>query len=134
MKQIKFSISNITNKDTKLVKNILNSGWLTHGKYTSLFEEEFSKFTGSKHAVSLSSCTAGLHLSCLASGFKKGDEIIVPAQTHTATAHAVEYTGAKVIFVDVDFITGNLKLEEIKKKNNIKDKRNNNCTHGWLSL
>ena len=116
MKQIKFSISNITNKDTKLVKNILNSGWLTHGKYTYLFEEEFSKFTGSKHAVSLSSCTAGLHLSCLASGFKKGDEIIVPAQTHTATAHAVEYTGAKVIFVDVDFITGNLKLEEIKKK------------------
>lgn len=119
MNEIKFSISNITNKDTELVKNILNSGWLTHGKYTSLFEKEFCKFTGAKHAVSLSSCTAGLHLSCLASGFKNGDEIIVPAQTHTATAHAVEYTGAKVVFADVDFITGNLRLEEIKKKNNI---------------
>jgi len=57
-----------------------------------------------------------LHLSCLASGFKKGDEIIVPAQTHTATAHAIEYTGAKAIFVDVDFLTGNLTLDQIKKK------------------
>ena len=54
-------------------------------------------------------------------GLKKGDEIIVPAQTHTATAHAVEYTGAKVIFADIDFFTGNLNLENIKKKNNKKN-------------
>ena len=51
----------------------------------------------------------------MASGFKKGDEIIVPAQTHTATAHAVEYTGAKAIFADVDILTGNISLEGIKK-------------------
>tara|TARA_B100002019_G_C21268861_1_gene600971 strand:+ start:35 stop:1147 length:1113 start_codon:yes stop_codon:yes gene_type:complete len=116
MTGIKFSKSNINNKDINLVKNILKSGWLTHGKYTALFEKEFAKFTGSKYAVSLSSCTAGLHLSCLASGFKKGDEIIVPAQTHTATANAVEYTGAKAVFADVDFLTGNIALNEIKKK------------------
>ena len=116
MKEIKFSISNIDKTDTELVKKILNSGWLTHGKYTTLFEREFSKFTGTKYAISVSSCTAGLHLSCLASGFKKGDEVIVPAQTHTATAHAVEYTGANAIFTDVDYLTGNLNLDEIKKK------------------
>ena len=116
MKEIKFSISNIDNKDIELVENILKSGWLTHGKYTSMFEKEFCKFTGAKYAVSLSSCTAGLHLSCLASNFKKGDEVIVPAQTHTATAHAVEYTGAKVVLGDIDFVTGNLSLNEIKRK------------------
>ena len=44
-----------------------------------------------------SSCTAGLHLSCMALGIKKGDEVIVPAQTHAATAHSVEYTGAKAV-------------------------------------
>ena len=55
-------------------------------------------------------------LTCLASGFKSGDEIIVPAQTHTATAHAVEYTGAKAVFSDVDLITGNINLKNIKKK------------------
>lgn len=113
---IKFSIPNIRSDDIKTVSKIIKSGWLTHGKYTTLFEKEFKKFTKSKYAISVSSCTAGLHLSCLASGFKKGDEIIVPAQTHTATAHAVEYTGARAIFADINFHTGNINLENIKKK------------------
>ena len=115
MKNIKFSKTNISSKDIKLVSKIIKSGWLTHGKYTNDFENQFKKYTNSKYAVSVSSCTAGLHLSCLASGFKKGDEIIVPAQTHTATAHAVEYTGAKAVFADVNLLTGNMSLEGIKK-------------------
>ena len=98
MKEIKFSIPNISKKDISLVGKIIKSGWLTHGKYTAHFEEELKKFTKAKYAISVSSCTAGLHISCLASGFKKGDEVIVPAQTHTATAHAVEYTGATSSF------------------------------------
>ena len=116
MKSIKFSIPNISNNDIKLVGKILRSGWLTHGKYSLLFEEKFKKFTKTKYAVSVSSCTAGLHLSCLASNFKKGDEVIVPALTHTATAHAVEYTGATAVFADVEFPSGNINLNEIKKK------------------
>ena len=116
MSEIKFSIPNISHADTKVIQNILKSGWLTHGKYTSLFEKEICKFTRAKYAVSVSSCTAGLHVSCLAAGFKKGDEVIVPAQTHTATAHAVEYTGAKVVFADVEPLTGNININEIRKK------------------
>ena len=50
------------------------------------------------------------------SWFFSGDEVIVPAQTHVATAHAVEYTGAKPIFIDVDPITGNIKWEFIESK------------------
>ena len=116
MKNIRFSIPNFKKQDFSLVKNILKSGWLTHGKYTQLFEDEFKKYTGAKYSLTLSSCTAALHFTCLASGFKSGDEVIVPAQTHTATAHAVEYTGAKAIFSDVDLITGNINLKNIKKK------------------
>ena len=116
MKQIRFSIPNILPSHRKTVNEILKSGWLTHGKYTSLFEEEIRKITKSKYAITVSSCTAGLHLSCLASNFKKGDEVIVPSQTHTATAHAVEYTGAKVVFADVELPTGNITLDLIKKK------------------
>ncbi len=116
MKEIKFSITNISSEDIKTVGKIIKSGWLTHGKFTNLFEQEIKNFTKAKYAVSVSSCTAGLHLTCLASGFKKGDEIIVPAQTHTATAHAVEYTGAKAVFADIEPLTGNINLTEIKKK------------------
>ena len=116
MKGIKFSKHNINERGLNLVKKIIKSGWLTHGKFTTLFEKKFSKFTKSKYCVSVSNCTAALHLSCIASGFKNGDEVIVPSMTHTATAHAVEYTGAKAVFADVDFESGNLDLSYIKKK------------------
>ena len=116
MRDIKFSIPNISKQDINLVGKIIKSGWLTHGKYTSLFENEIKKFTKSKFAISVSSCTAGLHISCLASGFKRHDEVIVPAQTHTATAHAVEYTGATPIFADVEYPSGNMSLKKIKSK------------------
>jgi len=116
MKNIKFSKNSISTRDIKNVESVINSGWLTHGKFTSLFEKEFSKYTNSKFCITVSSCTAGLHLSCLAAGFSKGDEVIVPSMTHTATAHAVEYTGAKAIFADVETISGNINLDYIKKK------------------
>ena len=113
---VKFSKPNIFSSDLDLVKKTIKSGWLTHGKNTTLFEEKFRKFTNSKYAVTVSSCTAALHLSCLALGLKKGDEVIVPAMSHTATSHAVEYTGAKTIFVDIDFSTGNIDPEKIVNK------------------
>ena len=113
---IKFSKHNIISSDITEVNKVIKSGWLTHGKYTNLFENELNKFTGAKYSITLSSCTAALHLSCLTAGFKKGDEVIVPAQTHTATAHAVEYTGAKAVLVDVESLSGNISLIDIKKK------------------
>ena len=116
MNKISFNKKIFNPKIFQTVENVLKSGWLTHGKYTSLFEKEFSKYVKSKYAVTVSSCTAALHLSCLACGFKKGDEVIVPSMTHVATAHAVEYTGAKPVFADINLYDGNISLNEVKKK------------------
>ena len=113
MKDIPFSKPNIIQKDIELVSKVIESGWLIHGKYSKLLEDLFCEYTGVKYATTVSNCTAGLHLSCLAAGFSANDEVIVPAQTHVATAHAVEYTGAKPIFADVDPITGNIQPESI---------------------
>ena len=55
-------------------------------------------------------------MSCLAAGFKKGDEVIIPAMTHVATAHAVELTGARAVLSDIDYKTGNIDLLQYKKK------------------
>ena len=44
MKNIKFSKNSISVKDIENVKSVINSGWLTHGKFTNLFEKEFSKY------------------------------------------------------------------------------------------
>ena len=54
--------------------------------------------------------------------FKKGDEVILPSQTHVATAHSIEITGAKPIFVDSDAQTGNIDIKKIKKKINSRTK------------
>ena len=114
--KVKFSKPSITNVDLDLVKKTIKSGWLTHGLNTTKFEEKFKDYTNSKYSVTVSSCTAALHLSCLALGLKKGDEVIVPAMSHTATSHSVEYTGAKTIFVDIDLKTGNIDPLKIEKK------------------
>lgn len=119
---IKFSKSNIDNNTLSDVKKILKNGWLTHGKYSTFFEEEIKNYTKAKYCILVSSCTAALHLSCLASGFKKGDEVIVPSMTHTATSHAVEYTGAKVVFADIKTETGNIDPKNLKKLVNKKTK------------
>ncbi|NQU35409.1 MAG: DegT/DnrJ/EryC1/StrS family aminotransferase [Bacteroidetes bacterium] len=115
-KSIPFSAPDITQAEIEAVNEVIQSGWLAHGKFSKRLEELFCEFTGAKYATTVSNCTAGLHLSCLAAGFGPGDEVIVPAQTHTATAHAVEYTGAKAVFADVCTLTGNILIEEIEKK------------------
>ena len=117
-KNIPFSVQDITEHDINNVASVLRSGWLTHGEYSKKLEQLFCEFTGAKYSTTVSSCTAGLHLSCLVAGFGPGDEVIVPAQTHTATANAVEYTGAKVVFSDVDPLSGNILVSEIEAKLN----------------
>ena len=71
MKKINFSKNNITNLDIKKVKEILKSGWLTHGQYSFKFENEFKKFTNSNFSTLVSNCTAGLHLACKVLGLRK---------------------------------------------------------------
>jgi len=115
-KIISFSAPDIIDEDINAVKSVIKSGWLAHGKYSKKFEDYFCEYTGAKYATTVSNCTAGLHLSCIAAGFHEGDEVIIPAQTHTATAHAVEYTGAKAVFTDTDPLSANMTLENIVDK------------------
>jgi perosamine synthetase len=112
-RNIPFSQPDIIESDLDSVLDVIKSGWLAHGIFSKKFEKLFCKLTGAKYATTVSNCTAGLHLSCIAAGFNKGDEVIVPAMTHTATAHAVEYTGAKPVFADIDRISGNINIDSV---------------------
>ncbi len=116
MKTIPFSSPDIQDSDLKAVESVIRSGWLAHGEYSKKLEQLFCEYTGAKYATTVSNCTAGLHLSCLAVGFGPGDEVIIPAQTHTATAHAVEFTGAKAVFADVNPLSGNILFEDLDQK------------------
>ncbi|MDP1569118.1 MAG: DegT/DnrJ/EryC1/StrS aminotransferase family protein [Vicinamibacterales bacterium] len=86
----------------------LASGWLTTGPRVQRFEREFAAYVGAREAVAVNSCTAGLHLSLLASGIGGGDEVVTTPLTFCATANTVIHTGARPVFADVDPVTMNL--------------------------
>lgn len=109
IRHIPFGRPWITDEDRQAVLAVLEGHILTHGPQGKAFEAEFAAFAGEKaHAVSVSSGMAALHLAYLHFGIGPGDEVIVPAQTHVATVHAVEWVGARPLFVDCDPGTGNL--------------------------
>ena len=84
------------------VAKVIRSGWIGLGPKTEEFENKFAKFVNAGYAVGLNSATAALHLSLLALGIGKGDEVLVPSLTFVSDAHAILYVGAKPVFVDVD--------------------------------
>lgn len=91
----------VTEPDIATVADVYRSGWLSLGPHTGALEEDLAAYTGSPHAVAVSSGTAALHLICLAAGFGPGDEVIVPSMTFVATVNAIAYTGARPVFADI---------------------------------
>jgi len=81
--------------------NVIESKWLTMGGVTQQFEEAFALMIGARHAIAVSSATAGLHLAVRAIGAGPGDEILLPSLTFVATANAVLYQGAQPVFCDI---------------------------------
>jgi len=114
MKTIPFGSPIIGEKEKQAVLDVLSSPILVHGPRTKEFEEKFADFTNAKYAISVSSCTAAMHLFYFYNKIGPGDEVIVPAQTHVATAHCVELTGAKPVFIDAEITTGNIDIQQIE--------------------
>jgi perosamine synthetase len=114
MREIHFGRPTIGDAERDAVMEVLKGPILVHGPRAVAFEKAFAAWTGAPHAVSTSSCTAALHLVYFYLGLGAGDEVIVPAQTHAATAHAVELTGARPVFVDAERRTGNIDIAQIE--------------------
>lgn len=99
------------------VMRALDSGWLSSaGPAVREFETEFARYLGVKHAITVSSGTAALHVALLSLGVGRGDEVIVPAFTMGATWMAVMHTGAKPVFVDCELETYNIDPKLIEQK------------------
>lgn len=112
-RSIPFGRPDLNNQDRERVNEVLKGHILTHGPQGQEFENKFVDFVGGGHSVALSSCFAALHLGYRAVNIGPGDEVIVPSQTHVATVHALEMTGASPVFVDCELETGNLSPSSI---------------------
>ena len=102
------------------IEEVLYSGYIAQGEVVENFERKFEEFIGSGYTLSLNSGTAALHIALILAGVKEGDEVISTAMTAEPTNVAIKMVGAKVIWADVDYETGN--IAPIAIENAINDK------------
>ena len=98
---IPFSPPDISDGEINEVIDTLKSGWITTGPKTKELERRLSEFTNTPKTVCLNSATAALELTLRVLGIGKGDEVIVPAMTYTASCSVIYHVGAKAVIVDI---------------------------------
>ncbi|OGZ30086.1 MAG: hypothetical protein A2931_04235 [Candidatus Niyogibacteria bacterium RIFCSPLOWO2_01_FULL_45_48] len=113
--KVEFYRHNLTDQDKREVDAVIDSLFLTTGEWTKKFEEKLALYVGSKYAVGLASCTNALELALKYFCIGQGDEVITTPMSFVATANAIEYTGAKPVFVDVEKSTGNIDADLIER-------------------
>jgi len=107
--------------EKKYLNDCIDSTFVSSvGKYVDLFEEQFSKFVESRYAIATVNGTIALHISLLLADVQRDDEVITQPLTFIATCNAIDYIGAKPVFIDVDLDTMGLSpkvLSEFLEKN-----------------
>lgn len=108
---------NFDEKEANAAAETIKSGWISTGPKCKELEKMFVDMFHVNYAVSISNCTDALHLCCLVSGVKPGDEVICPSLTFAASANCIRYAGATPVFCDIvgpEHI--NIDPKEIEKK------------------
>ena len=100
------------------VSKVIGSGKInyTTGSYGKIFESKFSKFIGNKYSVAVCNGTAALEVAIKSLKLPDNSEIIVTARSFFASASCIVNTGHIPVFADVNNLTQNISLEDIKKK------------------
>jgi perosamine synthetase len=100
--RIPMSSPDITQAEIDAVNAVLCTPYLSIGPRVDEFERRVAKYVGARHAVAVSSGTAGLHLAIIAAGVMDGDEVITTPFSFIASANVMLYERAKPVFVDID--------------------------------
>lgn len=116
MKKIDFYHTHISNSAIDKVAEILKTTFLSEGEIVRDFENKLQEKLDIFNPVAVNSGTSALHLALIHAGIKAGDEVIIPAQTFVATGLSVLYCGAKPVFADIQYNTGNISPDSIEKK------------------
>jgi len=115
MTDIPFHVPMLGEQEIEAVANALRDGWLTTGPLSLKFEEEFAAYVGARHAVTVASGTAALHLALRVAGVREGDEVITTPYTFVAVSEAILYLHARPVFVDIDPRTLNIAPDAVAR-------------------
>jgi len=111
---LKAQYKSIKTEIDESIKKVIDGCSFILGKDVEGFEKKFADFCNSKFCVGVASGTSALCLALKALDIKQGDEVITSANTFIATALAIDYTGAKPVFVDIDENTYNIDVSKIE--------------------
>lgn len=112
LKKEYLSISDELNSN---IQRVLNSGFYVLGEEVKKFEEDFSKYIGTNHAVGVNSGSDAIFLALKSVGIGKGDEVITVSHTFTSTVDAIIRNGAKPVFVDINLETYCIDVSKIEE-------------------
>ncbi len=131
MKKIPLSSPDIGPRELDLINEVLRTPYLSMGPMIERFEKAVATYLGVRHAVAVSSGTAGLHLAVIASGLGEGEMVITTPFSFVATSNVILYERATPIFVDVDSATGNIDPSLVAEC--VYDlSKGNKSAHRWL--
>ncbi len=102
----------------KILKKVINSGFLTEGHFTNYFESLITNYVNCKYCITFTSATTALDSVIKSLNFNDKSEIIAPDFTYPATIIPALLNGVKVRLVDVDIDTFNICTTNIKKNIN----------------
>jgi UDP-4-amino-4-deoxy-L-arabinose-oxoglutarate aminotransferase len=97
-----FSRPSMGEEELSAIQDVLKSGWITTGPKNQELEAAFCELTGNRHAIAVSSATAGMHVALMALGIGPGDEVITPSMTWVSTLNMIVLLGATPVMIDVD--------------------------------
>ncbi len=100
--KVPFFHASLGDAEKKAVCDVIDSLWLTTGKVTQGFEEDFKSFIGAKHAFAVNSNTSGMILAMDACGVRSGKAVITTPYTFVSTAACAIHLGAEVRFADIE--------------------------------
>jgi dTDP-4-amino-4,6-dideoxygalactose transaminase len=95
-------------EDIDELMDSLKARWIGTGPKVGKFERAVAVYKGVANAIAVNSCTAGLHLACIALGLGPGDEVITTALTFCATVNVIIHAGATPVLADIDPATMNI--------------------------
>lgn len=97
-----FSRPSMGEDELTAIQDVLKSGWITTGPKNQELESAYCQLTGNRHAIAVSSATAGMHVTLMALGIGPGDEVITPSMTWVSTLNMIVLLGATPVMIDVD--------------------------------
>jgi perosamine synthetase len=114
--QIPLSNPDISELEIAYVTDVLRTPNLSLGPKLAEFEQKIARFVGRKHAIAVSSGTAGLHLVIRALGIGDGDEVITTPFSFVASANCLLFERAKPVFVDIDPLSFNIDVTKVERE------------------